>query len=79
MNDGPTLHGFRMGPIEVTRAARYNGYVVIFVETEYQRIEITATPKGRYLRVLGPYPRRDERTPEQIADDLDALAPGNFV
>ena len=79
MNDEITPFGFRMGPMTVTRAARYQGYVVIFVETEYQRIEITATPKGRYLRVFGPYQRRDERTPDQIADDFDAMAPENFL
>lgn len=77
--DETTLHGFRMGPLTVTRAARYNGYVVVFVETEHQRVEITATPKGRFLRVFGPYQRRDERTPDQIADDLDAMAAENFV
>jgi hypothetical protein len=59
MSDGTTPFGFRVGQVEVSRAARYKGYVVIFVETDHQRVEITATPKGRYLRVLGPYDRLD--------------------
>ena len=66
--DGPTPFGFRVGQVEVTRAARYKGYVLIFVETDHQRVEITATPKGRYLRVFGPYDRAD-KSEETVNDE----------
>lgn len=45
-----TQYGFTWGPLEVVRVMSDGKYgVVIYAQTEYDRLEIRATPGGRKL------------------------------
>lgn len=48
-----TLYGFEFGPAVVERLAHDNGYVVVGVKTQRQRLDITITPSG-LIRVGKP-------------------------
>lgn len=46
-----TRHGFEWGAMTVTRAASYRGYVVLFVDSKTERLQIAVSPKGRSIAV----------------------------
>lgn len=46
-----TRYGFEWGAMTVTRAASYRGYVVLFVDSKTERLQIAVSPKGRSMVV----------------------------
>lgn len=48
-----TSYGFQFGPAVVERLASHDGYVVVGIKTQRQRLDITITPTG-LIRVGKP-------------------------